>query len=78
MITSNLVLSKRDQIFEDLLTTAAPVDRVVHDSVSWNSMCRATGVKLPKKRDVAKLCELRLKQNQTRTPLIAGENDLSG
>jgi DNA replication protein DnaC len=33
LVTSNLVFSKRDQIFKDTMTTAAAVDRVVHHSV---------------------------------------------
>ena len=33
MITSNLVFSEWDQIFKDLLTTAAAIDRVVHHSI---------------------------------------------
>jgi DNA replication protein DnaC len=33
MITSNLVVSKGDQIFKDPMTTAAAVDRVVHHAV---------------------------------------------
>ena len=32
-ITSNLVFSKWDQIFQDPMTTAAAIDRVVHHSV---------------------------------------------
>ena len=33
MITGNLVFSKWDQIFKDPMTTAAAVDRVVHQAV---------------------------------------------
>ena len=33
VITSNLVFSKWDQIFQDPMTTAAAIDRVVHHSV---------------------------------------------
>ena len=32
MITSNLVVSQREQIFEDPLTTVAAIDRIVHHS----------------------------------------------
>ena len=32
-ITSNLVFSRWDQIFQDPMTTAAAIDRVVHHSV---------------------------------------------
>jgi DNA replication protein DnaC len=33
MITSNLVLSKWDQIFKDPMTTMAAIDRLVHHCV---------------------------------------------
>ena len=33
MLTSNLVFSQWDKIFEDPMTTAAAIDRVVHHSV---------------------------------------------
>jgi len=33
MIASNLPLSKWEQIFKDLMTTAAAIDRLVHHSV---------------------------------------------
>jgi DNA replication protein DnaC len=33
IITSNVVFSERDRIFEDPMTTAAAIDRLVHHSV---------------------------------------------
>ena len=33
MLTSHLVFSKWDQIFKDLLTTMAAIDRLVHHAV---------------------------------------------
>ena len=33
LITSNLVFSRWDRIFQDPMTTAAAIDRVVHHSV---------------------------------------------
>ena len=33
LLTSNLVFSKWDQIFQDAMTAAAAIDRLVHHSV---------------------------------------------
>ena len=46
-ITSNLVFSEWELIFANPMATAAPIDRVVHQSASWNSTCPATAPAWP-------------------------------
>jgi DNA replication protein DnaC len=50
MITSNLVLSKWDQIFKDPMTTAAAIDRVVHHSVILELNVPSSRAEAAKKR----------------------------
>jgi DNA replication protein DnaC len=48
LISSNLVFSQWDQIFQDPMTTMAAIDRLVHHSIilefdTWSSTARASG-----------------------------------
>ncbi len=43
IVTSNMVFSQWEEIFQSPMTTAAAIDRIVYDSVIAEcSMCRAT------------------------------------
>ena len=81
VITSNLVFSKWDRIFQDPMTTAAAIDRLVHHSVilemTGNSYRRETAATREKKESQKEKTE-KARKTETNppsaTPSLAGGN----